>query len=140
MDTKECKSILQMNDLYFSKILFENNKRKTRGETKVNVAYNIIGDIDKQDTNKVKVQIDLNISSDEECLSLVLQTIGVFEIDAKNIDDAAKDFILKRNTISIMFPFIRSQVALITTQPGMQPIMLQPIDVNALVEKTEKSK
>lgn len=138
MDTKECKSLLQMNDLYFSKFIFENNKTKGKGETKVDVSYKILGDIDEQTKNKVKVQIDLNISSEDESISLFLQTIGLFEIEDKNLDPTTKDFILKRNTIAIMFPFIRSQVALITTQPGLQPIMLKPIDVNALVEKTEK--
>ena len=33
-----------------------------------------------------------------------------------------------------MMPFIRSQVSLLTTQPGLTPILLQPIDVNALVD------
>ena len=140
MNIKECKSLLHMNDLYFSKCIFENNKNKGDGETIVDVSYNIVGDIDKQSKSKVKVQIDLNLSSKDESLSLFLQTIGLFEIDDKDLDPTIKDFVLKRNTISIMFPFIRSQVALITTQPGLPPIMLQPIDVNALIEKAEKVK
>lgn len=133
MDIKECKSFLKMSDLYFSKFIFENDKLSEKKEQKVDISYNINGDISDGE-NKVKVSIDLNIKSQDERMSLYLQTIGVFEIDARNIDQETKDFILKRNTIAIMFPFIRSQVSLITTQPGMQPIILQPIDVNKLVE------
>ena len=36
--------------------------------------------------------------------------------------------IVKTNTVAIMFPFIRSQVTLLTTQPGMTPIVLPPIN------------
>ena len=31
-------------------------------------------------------------------------------------------------TVAIMFPFIRSQITLLTTQPGMTPIVLPPIN------------
>ena len=49
-------------------------------------------------------------------------------------DEFAKEILLK-NTVAIMLPFIRSQVSLLTTQPGMKPIMLQPMDVNQLFDK-----
>ena len=36
--------------------------------------------------------------------------------------------IIEKNTIAIMFPFVRSQVSLLTTQPNMVPIVLPPIN------------
>jgi preprotein translocase subunit SecB len=42
--------------------------------------------------------------------------------------------ILKKNSVAIMFPFIRSQVSLITTQPGMIPVQLPLVDVNKMVK------
>ena len=39
-----------------------------------------------------------------------------------------EESIIKTNTVAIMFPFIRSQVTLLTTQPGMTPIVLPPIN------------
>ncbi len=141
MDVKEIKSVLEMKDLYFSKFMVENNRESGADlKTMVDVSYNISGNFDDQNRDKCRVQIDLNVTTPDERFSLFLQTVGCFEIANKAMDEQTKNFLLKRNTISIMFPFIRSQVALMTTQPGMQPIMLDPIDVNALVEKSEKNK
>ena len=39
--------------------------------------------------------------------------------------------------ISIIFPFIRSQVSLLTTQPGITPIMIPPINLNSLIDSEE---
>lgn len=141
MDIKEIKSVLEMRDLYFSKFMVENNRvSETTTKAMVDISYNISGNIDEQNRDKCQVQIDLNVTTEDEKFSLFLQTVGCFEIVDKTMDEQSKNFLLKRNTISIMFPFIRSQVALMTTQPGMQPIMLEPIDVNALIEKTENRK
>lgn len=141
MDIKEIKSVLEMRDLYFSKFMVENNRvSETTTKAMVDISYNISGNIDEHNRDKCQVQIDLNVTTEDEKFSLFLQTVGCFEIVDKTMDEQSKNFLLKRNTISIMFPFIRSQVALMTTQPGMQPIMLEPIDVNALIEKTENRK
>jgi cysteine sulfinate desulfinase/cysteine desulfurase-like protein len=59
---------------------------------------------------------------------------GVYRLSekAKNVVEAEtyekEESIIKTNTVAIMFPFIRSQVTLLTTQPGMTPIVLPPIN------------
>lgn len=49
--------------------------------------------------------------------------------------------ILEKNTIAIMFPYIRSYISSITTQPGMSPIVLPAMNIVAMVrpEKIRKS-
>ncbi|MDE6504883.1 MAG: protein-export chaperone SecB [Clostridia bacterium] len=90
------------------------------------------------DKLQVKVQIDLTLESENGEFKLYLQTLGVFKLNKPDdMSDELADDILKKNTVAIMFPFIRSQVSLLTTQPGMSPILLQPIDVNALLHKEE---
>lgn len=88
----------------------------------------------KDNKNQVRVTIDTTITNDEDTLRVYLQMVGYFKLDAENIDDATAEQILKKNTVAIMFPYIRSQVSLITTQPAMVPIIMPPIDVNALVD------
>ncbi len=51
-----------------------------------------------------------------------------FEYEAETYE--MEENIVKTNTVAIMFPFIRSQVTLLTTQPGMTPIVLPPIQQN----------
>ena len=129
------ENVLKLLDLRFVSFNFENLSNKKGFETELNIEYDINFVIDKTNNDKVKIDFKVKIVSKDELLSLNLDTIGEFQIDSKNIEPSVKEFVLKRNTIAIMFPFIRSQISLLTTQPGLQPIMLQPIDVNKLEVK-----
>ena len=129
------ENVLKLLDLRFVSFNFENLSNKKGFETELNIEYDINFVIDKTNNDKVNIDFKVKIVSKDELLSLNLDTIGEFQIDSKNIEPSVKEFVLKRNTIAIMFPFIRSQISLLTTQPGLQPIMLQPIDVNKLEVK-----
>lgn len=50
-------------------------------------------------------------------------------------DPIKEKTLINANTVAIMFPFIRSQVSLMTTQPGMSPIVLPPINTAKFMEK-----
>lgn len=49
-----------------------------------------------------------------------------FSMDNDDIDLVRS--IMDTNAVAIMFPFVRSQVSLLTTQPGMTPVVLPPIN------------
>ena len=62
---------------------------------------------------------------------IVVRIVGVFIIEDANTNDT--DFIealFQKNTIAIMFPFLRSQVSLLTTQPGITPVLLPPMNIS----------
>ena len=129
------ENVLKLLDLRFVSFNYENLSNKKEFETELNIEYDINCVADKINDNKVKIDFKVKIVSKDELLSLNLNAIGEFQIDSKDLEPSVKEFILKRNTVAIMFPFIRSQISLLTTQPGLQPIMLQPIDVNKLEVK-----
>lgn len=134
MSILECK--LQLIDLYFSKFDFvqerENNSENTEYTTSLNINYSI----NQNDTSKIKIVIDTNIKTKDENICVNLQTVGIFDIDKDDMEIEMYEQIIKGNTVAIMFPYIRSQISLITTQPGIAPIMIPPINVNALIETT----
>ena len=130
-ESKDKKIILKMNDLYFSKFDFKNNR--ITGNNKLNVEYKVDYLTDKENDDIITAIIDTTISNND--IFLFLQTKGVFEIVDKSLDKSLKTSILKTNTIAIMFPYIRSQISLLTAQPGMTPILLQPINLNSLLKK-----
>ena len=122
-----------MLGLYFSKYSVDLNGPIDNGALKntINVSYAKKPD----DKYQVKIQIDLSLADENDRFKLFLQTLGFFKLEKdENMSDELADEILKKNTVAIMFPFIRSQVSLLTTQPGMAPVLLQPIDVNALLK------
>lgn len=131
MNDTQCK--IQMLDLYFSKYSFNNARGKVDSE--YTTSFKIEYAINSGYNTKVKVTIDTTIANSTETIKLDLQTIGIFQIDKNDIDEATYDQLIKANTVAIIFPFIRSQVSLLTTQPGMMPVIIPPININALISE-----
>lgn len=132
---KEIKSKLEMLDLYFPAYSFTYKKENRKSEKMSLSAHHHIDYAENvNDKNQVKIQIETTITDEENALELNVKTLAFFKLDDSDLKKETIDQILKKNTVAIMFPFIRSQVSLLTTQPGIMPIMLSPIDVNALVD------
>ena len=80
----------------------------------------------------------VRIVENKEQFYLSIVACGVFGIDDNLLQGADKEYILKRNTVAIIFPYIRSQITLLTAQPGMNAIVLPPININALLDDLDK--
>lgn len=68
--------------------------------------------------------LDVNIDSKDFYVTVIANAKFIYE--AESYEQEA--VIIKKNTIAIMFPFVRSQISLLTTQPGMMPVVLPPIN------------
>lgn len=127
MASAECK--LQMLDLFFSKFSFSQERGKNSSEYKY--SFGIEYSVSKADKSKIRVTIDTSVHSKDDSIILDLETVGLFRIDST--DPETYDMLIKSNTVAIMFPYIRSQVSILTTQPGIQPIMIPPMNINAII-------
>ncbi len=67
------------------------------------------------------------VSDEDENIYVYVKGKAVFHTQQKNMD------ILEKNTIAIMFPYIRSYISIITTQPGMAPIVLPAMNIIAMI-------
>lgn len=62
----------------------------------------------------------------------------------RNSDDVKKNNskkgkkVLTNNTIAILFPYLRSQLTLLTSQPEFEPIILPIMNINALMNDEDK--
>ena len=130
MDNNTCK--IQMLDLYFSKFDFKQERGTDSKE--YNTSFQIEYAINSEDETKVRVVVDTTVTNEAQSIVLNVQTVGIFKIDKLDIDEATYEHLIKANTVAIIFPFIRSQISLLTTQPGMMPVILPPININALIE------
>ena len=131
MNNTQCK--IQMLDLYFSKYSF--NQVRGKEDTDYTTSFKIEYAINSSDTTKVKVTIDTTVANSSETIKLDLQAVGIFQIDNNDIDEETYDHLIKTNTVAIIFPFIRSQVSLLTTQPNMKPIIIPPINIDILISE-----
>lgn len=135
MNQTECK--LQMLDLYFSR--FDFSQERGKNSTEYSSSFNIEYSVSSNDHSKIRVTINTSICSKENEILLNLQTIGLFKVEQIDIEEDVYNQLVKTNTVAIMFPYIRSQVSLLTTQPGIQPIMIPPMNINVLLENNQQS-
>ena len=82
----------------------------------------------KDDFMEIKIGFEI---CGEELFILNGELVGQFTVTEKQ-DISLNQ--LKTNAIAIMFPFLRSQITLLTSQPSLVPIVLPPININKVLE------
>ena len=140
MDNK-IKSVLEMSELFFPSYSLNLNE-PIKEKSQYAYTFSIEYAERKDNKNIIRVQVSTKITDNEEKLELNLDTVAFFKLDnqGEKISEQTAEQILKKNTVAIMFPFIRSQVSILTTQPGMIPIVMPPININALVDDMQEPK
>lgn len=135
----ENQSVLNLVDLYFSNIHFSQKKEKL-GNITLNITYEIKHFKDDNNPLMNKIEITTNILEPLDRIKISLTANGIFELkDINNsLDEKTKENLVKKNTVAIMLPFIRSQISMLTSQPGLSPIMLPITNVNDLIDEKKK--
>lgn len=117
------KSDLQLQTLYVDSYNFK-FLGSSKGEVEVNVNFNV------EDTFANDI-LTISLSSyimAKDSFELNVTLVGQFVLDAGMVDK------LKANAVAVMFPYLRSQVTLLTTQPNILPIVLPTININKLLQ------
>lgn len=83
--------------------------------------------LQKLENNTYEVILNTTVSDNDEKIFVNVKGRAIFFTQQENMD------ILEKNTIAIMFPYIRSYISTITTQPGMNPIVLPAMNIVAMV-------
>lgn len=122
MDIYKMKSDLKMENFHFAECTVKRDKVIDNGP----VLIDLQKEITELEEHSYSVALTLTIRKENDDLNVKVVAAAEFSI---NIGDAELTrTIVETNTVAIMFPFIRSQVSLLTTQPGMTPIVLPPIN------------
>lgn len=119
------ESNLKMNNLYFSSCSVEHEKQIQNGEYKADLQRKVLKTVD----HEYDVELQLTVKKSDLEVSVIAKAHFIYEAESYENEEE----IIKSNTVAIMFPFIRSQVTLLTTQPGMTPIVLPPINTTRMV-------
>ena len=92
-------------------------------ELKVGVSH----DVERLSEREYKITLELNVADPEEKLSVFVKGMAIFETKQEN------QMLIERNTLAIMFPYFRSYVSTLTTQPGMTPIVLPAMNIMTML-------
>ena len=77
---------------------------------------------------EINVTVGVHINSNDVC-NIKVTMAGFFRVE---VDSAIGKSLLLTNTVAILFPYIRSQLTLLTSQPGFDSVILPVMNINAL--------
>lgn len=83
--------------------------------------------VESIEEDEYEILLNTTVSDENENIYVNVKGKAVFRTQQKNMD------MLEKNTIAIMFPYIRSYISIITTQPGMPPIVLPAMNIIAMI-------
>lgn len=133
------KSVLDLKGILVNNIAFNRTQSPINSDKlKLKIGHKI-GELDENSNFKVSVNVSID-DEDNESFNLTITVTGHFGFNSEGpIPQDLKNTIINKNTLAILFPYIRSQVTLITSQPGMTPIVIPPININAVIEESNES-
>lgn len=126
------ENVLQISHFVFDKIHFQRIGFKSEGGD-LSPAQIGVG-IKKLDANQYTVSLTVSVKKENEYEASVT-IIGFCEVDDNRPD--LQD-LLNINAPSILFPYARAELTLITAQPETDPVVLPVVNFQAMYENRNK--
>lgn len=120
--------VLKLNAIVFDDIIFKRHGMHSDSELEISFSINIGTNLSDQDIKKVSVRIT---GEKKEEYSFEVQASGIFSYDGD-----AEDSIIRQNAVAIVMPYIRSEVSLLTAQPGMEAVVLPAFNIVEMMNNT----
>lgn len=79
------------------------------------------------ENGRYEILLNTTVSDENEVIYVYVESRALFHIEG------ADKLSFEQNMIGIVFPYIRSYITSITTQPGMSPIVLPAMNIAAMV-------
>lgn len=131
---------IQLQSYYISNISFTYTPESENIENK---KVHFTHEIDYKDNHEVEVIISCSIE-DESGLFLSVDLHGIFSVKAEVEDSKKWGYEIKdlceRNTLSILFPYLRSAISDISLKANVDPIILPTINILAIMDEQKEKK
>lgn len=113
-------------------IVESNFRKKDEPMEGLELGVQVEHSLKKMSNDVFEVLLETTVSDEEEKVYVNVKGRAIFSTQQENRD------ILEKNTIAIMFPYIRSYISIITTQPGMSPIVLPAMNIVAMINDQKR--
>ncbi|WP_154840627.1 protein-export chaperone SecB [Clostridium paraputrificum] len=119
--------VLELNDVYVENINFIRNVSYSQKDADLEFRIGAGTDEGENELYKVSIKVEIyDTKSSDFKISAVV--VGIFK---------SKGEFLQKNAMAILFPYVRSFLTTLTAQSGIKPIILPPINFNALLEASD---
>ncbi len=133
MQNDNIKSALKLDNLFFDEISFSRIGFQNENKPKLSMEISIGEDINSK---HYRTTLKFTLNKEDEYIVNVT-AIGIFEFIG-NVDEETKKDLIQKNSVSIMMPYVRSEISLITAQPGVETVVLPPFNINNMINKGTK--
>ena len=124
--------VLKLERLVFDEITFKRVNFKSENDLKFNVGFRFEHLENGNFVAGVRV-----IGEKEDEYTFEVRASGYFFL-GEDVED--RDLIIRQNAVAILFPYVRSQISLLTAQPEVDVIVLPPVNIAQMVEDAMKAK
>lgn len=125
MEDKTC--LLKMSSVFIENISFS---RKEVAPNDYSINFN--AEYDQLADKSMIIHLTCSALGSDNSTTLKVTVAGHFHVETEDEDFA--NILLKRNATAILFPYLRSQVSIITCQPGFNPIVIPPMNITELLK------
>ena len=126
-------SQLKQNYIYIKEIAFKREK-----EIPENLFAGFDADFRYESDNIIHIELKGNVKSDNGT-SLDVVVVGEYElVNYKDFSPAVAKSILEQNSVAILFPYLRAEITIVSSQPNMPSFNVPPININAFLEEIKK--
>ncbi len=119
--------VLKLNALVFDNIIFKRLGMHSNNDLDISFSASIGTNMADKNIKKVSVKV-IGEKADE--YSFEVQASGFFAYEGN-----AEDSIIRQNAVAIVMPYVRSEVSLLTAQPGVESVVLPPFNIAEMMEK-----
>ena len=127
-ENMENNCILKLNHLLFDEITFNRVNFKSKNDLQVEFGFAF----NKRENGEFVSSIRI-IGTKKDEYNFVVRASGYFQI-SEAVEDS--DILIQQNAIAIVFPYIRSQISLLTAQPEVDPVILPPMNIAQMVKES----
>lgn len=128
----EAKSILTLRQTVIDELSFERfSDEVTRCDDNGVIKFH--HQVDSLEESVYKVSLGVSASAEGK-YDIKVQISGIFSLSEESVLGKK---VLANNTVAILFPYLRSQLTLLTSQPGFEPMILPVMNINALMSDEE---
>ena len=126
----DSKSILVLEKISVEKLYFERLSdavHRVESTDKISFYHNL----NKMEDQLFRVRLGVVLNEDGK-YRIEVEISGLFRLSE---DSVLGKKILENNTVAILFPYLRSQLTLLSSQPDFEPIILPALNINSLLNE-----
>ena len=127
-------SVLKANHIVFDELSFVRDGFSLKDDSKT--SFNLSYGIDKISDGEYRTTLTAQATREGEFKAKV-QISGYWSIEES---DSHKNQLPQETALAILFPYVRSQMTLLTAQPETEPIVWPAMNINKMMTTAESKK